>query len=134
MAEDTRPESSLTGVSAAYRTAAGLPERETDEPFDQAGEAPALTKAYEPEGGYGGDGDNRITNTAATNATEEARAADRDAQAEQRAEQLEETNLTGGETATQEAIVTDSEVTDVKPEPGHTPEDEVVAEGTTGEE
>lgn len=113
----------LSSVSSQYRTAAGLPPRESDAPTDLS-EA-AHEKRYEPEGGYGGkDG---ITNTASTNSSEELRVSQRAEQAEQRAEQLEETGLTGGETATQEAIVTGEEVVDVKPAPGYTPEAEVVA-------
>lgn len=120
MAEE-KQESRLAPVSSQYRTAAGLPERESDSPT--ALHEAALEKRYEPEGGYGGQ---EGTNTAAINATEQQRAEQRDAQQEQRDAQLEETGLTGGETATQEAIVTGEPVVDEKPEPGFTPEAEVV--------
>ena len=115
-------ESNLSGVSSQYRTAAGLPARESDSPTDLS--TAALEKRYEPEGGYGGE-ENR--NTAAINATEQQRAEQRTEQEAQRVEQLEETGLTGGETATEEAIVTGEPVVDEKPAPGHTPEADVVA-------
>lgn len=114
----------LRAASSQYRSAAGLPERKDNKPTDLT-DPGQLTKRYEPEGGYGGkDG---ITNNSALNATEEARAKSRAEAAEERAEKIEETGLSGGETATQEAIVTGEDVTDVKPAPETTPEEKAPA-------
>ena len=129
--QNTENESRLAPVSSQYRTAAGLPARESDAPTDLL-EPATLEKRYEPEGGYGGEGNH--PNTAAINASEQGRAELREEQIAQRVEQEAETGLSGGETATQEAIVTGEEVVDVKPEPGHTPEAEVVADSGEDED
>lgn len=43
-------------LSQSFRRLAGLPERKSDEPHDV--DTPSdLTRAYEPEGGYGGRGE-----------------------------------------------------------------------------
>jgi hypothetical protein len=111
-------ESRLGGAAAAYRTAAGLPERTSDKPTDLTKPA-ELEKRYEPEGGYGGkDG---VRNDGALNATESARQEQRDETLEAERERIEETGLSGQETASQVAIVTGEDVTDVKPAPGTTP-------------
>lgn len=123
--ENTEQASEPGSVSSQYRTAAGLPARESDGPTDPGADL-SRAKHYEPEGGYGGEGsEGGITNTAGINASEEARAEQRDAQAEKRVERIEETGLTGGETATEVAIVTGEPIIDEKPGRGYTPEDEL---------
>lgn len=125
--KDTTEETNLSRVASQYRQTAGLEERTSDEPRDLSKGDSELTRRTEPEGGYGGkDG---ITNNSALNSTEEARAQARDEAAAERAEKLEKTGLSGGETATQEALVTGSDVTDVKPQPETTPEEKKPAKG-----
>ena len=59
-----------SGVSAGYRSAAGLPERDGDKTHDPA-KPDEVTIATEPEGGYGGkDG---ISNVSSVNESEERR-------------------------------------------------------------
>ena len=98
-------------IGDAYRRHAGLPERTGDEPMSN-GDPSGKTPAYEPEGGYGGE--DGISNVGALNASEAARAEQR----EEKAEESADDELTGGETATEEARVTGDDTVDVKPGSG----------------
>jgi hypothetical protein len=122
MSTDT--ENTLSSAASQFRQHIGLPDRESDAPTSD-GEAPELSVRTEPEGGYGGkDG---ISNTGALNGSELANREQTDKLEAERAEKIEETGLSGGEPATQEAIVTGEDVADVKPAPETTAEEKAPA-------
>jgi hypothetical protein len=102
-------ERSLRATSTAYRTAAGLPARESDEPITSKEGTSELTEVRGPEGGYGGEGDSAFTGAMST---DEQRHLER---REKAVAEAEDGELTGGETATEVARVTGEDTPDVKP-------------------
>lgn len=121
-------ERSLRATSTAYRQAAGLPARESDEPITNSGEVSELAEVRGPDGGYGGEGDSAFTG--AMSHDERKRLERREATEEATADQSEGVDLTGGETATQEALVTGEDVVDVKPGAEAADGDETVEDTT----